>query len=100
MLCLETYCLYFVFFVLFVVKHFHTNVPADFWPKEALGTLYRLRWQIELTVKHWKSLFRSDLLKSTRPERIRCLLYGRLIFILIVQKLLALTVRPENPVWL
>jgi len=23
MLCLETYCAYFVFFVLFVVKHFH-----------------------------------------------------------------------------
>ncbi|WP_349432493.1 IS4 family transposase [Methylomarinum sp. Ch1-1] len=72
---------------------FMTNVPADFWPKEALGTLYRLRWQVELTFKHWKSLFRIDLLKGTRPERIRCLLYGRLIVILVVQKLLALAAR-------
>lgn len=68
---------------------FITNVPARWWPKEAPGTLYRLRWQVELTFKHWKSLFRIDLLKGLRPERIRCLLYGRLIVILIVQRLLA-----------
>lgn len=55
--------------------------------------MYRLRWQVELTFKHWKSLFRIDLLKGTRPERIRCLLYGRLIVILIVQRLLALAAR-------
>ncbi|WP_235726387.1 IS4 family transposase [Methylotuvimicrobium buryatense] len=72
---------------------FMTNVPADVWPKEALGTLYRLRWQVELTFKHWKSLFCIDLLKGTRPERIRCLLYGRLIVILTVQRLLALAAR-------
>jgi hypothetical protein len=72
---------------------FITNVPADWWPKEALGTLYRLRWQVELTFKHWKSLFHIDLLKGSRPERIRCLLYGRLIVILIVQRLLALAAR-------
>ena len=72
---------------------FITNVLADCWPKEALGTLYRLRWQVELTFKHWKSLFRIDLLKGSRPERIRCLLYGRLIVILIVQRLLALAAR-------
>lgn len=67
-----------------------SNVPQTLWPKEAFGTIYRLRWQVELTFKHWKSLFRIDLLKGMRPERIRCLLYGRLIIILIVQRLLAL----------
>jgi IS4 transposase len=56
---------------------------------EALGTIYRLRWQVELTFKHWKSLFRINVLKGTRPERIQCLIYGRLIVILVVQRLLA-----------
>ena len=27
---------------------FITNVPTGWWPKEALGTLYRLRWQVEI----------------------------------------------------
>jgi hypothetical protein len=68
---------------------FITNVPANWWHKDALGTIYRLRWQIELTFKHWKSLFHIHVLKGTRPERLHCLLYGRLIVILLVQRLLA-----------
>jgi hypothetical protein len=67
-----------------------TNVPATLWPMEAVGTVYRLRWQVELTFKHWKSLFLINVLKGTRLERILCLIYGRLIVILMVQRLLAL----------
>jgi hypothetical protein len=69
---------------------FITNVPVTRWPKEAVGTIYRLRWQVELTFKHWKSLFQINVLKGTRPERMLCLIYGRLIVILVVQRLLAL----------
>jgi hypothetical protein len=69
---------------------FITNVPAILWPKEAVGTVYRLRWQVELVFKNWKSLFLINVLKGTRPERILCLIYGRLIVILVVQRLLAL----------
>lgn len=68
---------------------FITNVPANWWHKDAVGTIYRLRWQIELTFKHWKSLFHIHVLKGTRAERLLCLLYGRLIVILLVQRLLA-----------
>ena len=67
-----------------------TNVPATLWPMEAVGTVYRLRWQVELTFKHWKSLFHINVLKGTRPERILGLIYGRLIVILVAQRLLAL----------
>ena len=67
-----------------------TNVPATLWPMEAVGTVYRLRWQVELTFKHWKSLFRINVLQGTRTERILCLIYGRLIVILVAQRLLAL----------
>jgi len=57
---------------------------------EAVGIAYRLRWQVELTFKHWKSLFQINILRGTRPERILCLIYGRLIVIRVVQRLLAL----------
>ena len=61
-----------------------TNVRRDLWAAEVVGTVYRLRWQIELTFKHWKSLLHIHVLKGTRPERIQCLLYGRLITIIIL----------------
>ena len=66
-----------------------TNVPASLWPTEVVGTIYRLRWQVELVFKNWKSLLQINVLKGTRPERIQCLLYGRLIVILVLQRLLA-----------
>ena len=44
---------------------------------------------MELVFKNWKSLFLINVLKGTRPERIRCLIYVRLIVILVVQRLLA-----------
>ena len=69
---------------------FITNVPATLWTMEAVGTVYRLRWQVELVFKNWKSLFQINVLKGTRSERILCLIYGRLIVILVVQRLLAL----------
>lgn len=70
---------------------FVTNVPWNLWSKEAVGTVYRLRWQVELTFKQWKSLFQINVLKGTRPERIYCLIYGRLIVILVMQRLLAIS---------
>jgi hypothetical protein len=39
---------------------------------------------MELTFKHWKSLLHLHVLKGTRPERIKCFLYSRLITIVIL----------------
>lgn len=50
-----------------------------------------MRWQIELIFKQWKQLFRIDVMKGSRAERIRCLLYGRLIMINIVTQIYALS---------
>ncbi len=66
-----------------------TNVEAETWSPEIVGTIYRIRWQIELIFKQWKQLFRIDVMKGTRAERIRCLLYGRLIMINIVTQIYA-----------
>jgi hypothetical protein len=61
-----------------------TNVPCEVWSYEIIGTIYRIRWQIELVFKQWKQLFRINVMKGSRAERIRCLVYGRLIMILMV----------------
>ncbi len=58
-----------------------TNVTQEVWSSKVVGTVYRLRWQVELTFKNWKSLLHIHVLKGTRPERIKCILYGRLITI-------------------
>lgn len=66
-----------------------TNVGRDVWNPEVVATIYRLRWQIELTFKNWKSLAHIHVLKGKRPERIRCLVYGRLITILLLNRIYA-----------
>jgi len=63
---------------------FVTNAPLEILKAESAPTLYRVRWQIELTFKYWKSLLSIDILKGTRRERIECFLYGRLTAIVIL----------------
>jgi len=63
-----------------------TNVPLSLWPAEVIGTLYRLRWQIELTFKRWKSLLRIDDIQGTLPQRVYCLIYGRLIAVALLHR--------------
>lgn len=66
-----------------------TNISAAVWPAEIVATVYRIRWQIELLFKQWKSFLHLHVLKGTRPERIRCLLYGRLITITMLMRVCA-----------
>lgn len=63
---------------------FITNVPKEIWKAEVVGTVYTVRWQIELIFKNWKSNLKIHYLKGTNPDRIRCLLYVRLIVIVII----------------
>jgi len=66
---------------------FVTNVSREVWSAAVIGTIYRIRWQIELRFKTWKSLCQIHLLKGHRPERIQCLVYGRLITIVMMNLL-------------
>lgn len=66
-----------------------TNVCAAVWTAEVVATVYRIRWQVELLFKQWKSLLHLHVLTGTRPERIRCLLYGRLITITMLMRVCA-----------
>jgi hypothetical protein len=66
-----------------------TNVRQAVWDAEVVGTVYGVRWQIALTCKHWKAWLQIHVLKGTRPERIQCLLYGRFITIVLLNRLSA-----------
>ena len=64
-----------------------TNVPLSIWATEVIGTIYRLRWQIELIFKQTKSLLHIDYLHGTSPFRIECFIYGRLCVVCLISML-------------
>ena len=66
-----------------------TNIPSDWLPAEALITLYRVRWQIELVFKLCKSQFRLAVVGPWRLQRLLCQLYARLIGVVLFQWLIA-----------
>ncbi len=66
-----------------------TNIPAEWLPAQALITLYRVRWQIELFFKLCKSQFRLAVVGPWRLQRLFCQLYARLIGVVLFQWLIA-----------
>lgn len=62
---------------------FVTSVPqAQLSLGEAL-VLYRLRWQVELLFKLWKSHGEIDQSRSAQPERILCEVYAKLLAMVV-----------------
>jgi len=64
-----------------------TNVPLELLSLEEAVRLYRVRWQIELVFKVWKSEARLDRVAGKHRPRILCELYAKLIGVIIVQML-------------
>ena len=69
---------------------FITNASQEQLPSELIRLFYGIRWQIELIFKIWKSIFEIDQVKPMSIFRFECMLYGRLILILINNQLQAL----------
>lgn len=65
---------------------FITNVELETWLAEVIGTIYRIRWQMELMFKDWKSRLKMDVLHGINKFRIQSLIYARAILILIVNE--------------
>lgn len=63
---------------------FITNVTQKMLSSSLVMATYRARWRIELHFKQWKSCLKLHLFKGYIKERFHCLLYGRLIMILLL----------------
>jgi hypothetical protein len=66
-----------------------TNASAEMLPIEACVTLYRIRWQIELVFKLWKSYCGINRVVGLRRERVLVDLYAKMIGIVLTHFLLA-----------
>ena len=70
---------------------FITNVDATKWNYQQVAEAYRLRWNIEILFKSWKSGFRIEHLipeARTNTQRVESILYLMLIYIAWFQLLI------------
>jgi len=62
---------------------FITNVPNEEFSIEEAMLIYRLRWQVELMFKNWKSVCKINKIQPMKYERFACLLFAKLILIML-----------------
>jgi len=62
---------------------FITNIPDTMLPSSRIIDLYRVRWQVELMFKTWKSILKIDKIRKMKADRVRCYLLGRFLWILL-----------------
>jgi hypothetical protein len=62
---------------------FITNVSKETLPDEVVSALYRMRWQIELIFKIWKSVIGIHHTRKMKYKRWLCLLHFKLLLMII-----------------
>jgi len=77
---------------------FVTNAPETLIRLEHVYDFYRMRWQIDLIFKLWKSYCGLNSILGWRKERVLTELYAKMIAIVIVHFLLA-PLRIPDEVW-
>jgi len=75
---------------------FVTNAPAEMLSVPQVVTLYRVRWQIELVFKLWKSYCGLGRIAGWRRERVLTELYAKMIGIVLTHFLVAPLRMPEG----
>ena len=66
-----------------------TNVPTELLNLTAAMLVTRMRWQVKLLFKLWKSHGRLDEWRMTKPARMLCELYAKLLALVFQQWILA-----------
>lgn len=66
---------------------FITNIEPEKLQDCFLSILYKIRWQVELIFKSWKSYGRLAEIKSMKRHRVEAVIYFRLIFSLLTSNL-------------
>lgn len=62
---------------------FITNVDPSQHSIDQIAKLYKIRWQIELIFKTWKSFYRIDRIKNMKIIRIECYMYASLLYLFL-----------------
>lgn len=62
---------------------FITNTTPEQIATDRIWQCYRLRWQIELIFKIWKSICQIHEVKKVKQYRLECYVYAKLIFIVV-----------------
>lgn len=75
---------------------FVTNVPSNMLSVEQVLLLYRVRWQIELVFKLWKSYCGLGRIAGVRRERVLTELYAKMIGIALTHFIIAPLRMPEG----
>lgn len=65
-----------------------TNLEADQWPAPQIPQLYKIRWQIELIFKIWKSHLGLEKVPQMNKYRFECSLYAMLICITLNHRMI------------
>ena len=75
---------------------FVTNVPETWLSLEQVTLIYRLRWQIELLFKLWKSECQIDQIAGSTQNRVLCEIYAKVIGAVLFQYISAPLRSPEQ----
>jgi len=67
-----------------------TNIPAELLTLSEALVIAKVRWQIELLFKLWKSHGKLDCWRTDKPARILCEVYAKLLSMVVQQWVLVL----------
>jgi hypothetical protein len=62
---------------------FISNVPPEILSAQEICSLYRIRWQVEIVFKTWKSIMKIDRMRKMKIARFTTLIYAKLLWIFI-----------------
>lgn len=80
------------YFEWFGYSIFITNIGRDIFSfAEIIMAVYKIRWQIELFFKRIKSILQIHIIKVKSPNRTLCLIYAKLISLLMSQSIMSYT---------
>ena len=75
---------------------FVTNVSTEVLTAQEAYELYKIRWQIELMFKTWKSILKLDVVRKMKADRLKCYLYTKLPWVLLCWDITAIS---EPIIW-
>ncbi|MFB9760955.1 transposase [Ectobacillus funiculus] len=65
-----------------------TNTSPEKLPATEVYAFYSLRWQVEILLETWKSIFQIHMTKPMKLERFQCHLYGQLLRLCLVARII------------